>query len=159
MTWESSTIVLLANAAATWFLVGLIWFVQIVHYPLFGNVSNSFTTYHAAHVGVTTWVVAPAMLIELGTAAILACFAPPLAFISRLGLFLVVVIWLSTALLQVPRHDLLALGFDAVAYRELILTNWLRTAAWTLRGLLVIYLLHQAISQRNAPVTLCKCRN
>jgi hypothetical protein len=33
-------LVLLANLAATFFMVGLIWFVQIVHYPLFGQVGR-----------------------------------------------------------------------------------------------------------------------
>jgi hypothetical protein len=27
--------ILILNACLTWFMTGLIWFVQIVHYPLF----------------------------------------------------------------------------------------------------------------------------
>ncbi|MFY0528690.1 hypothetical protein ACN28I_37835 [Archangium gephyra] len=34
----STPLVLLAHAAATLFMVGLIWFVQVVHYPLFSRV-------------------------------------------------------------------------------------------------------------------------
>ncbi|MCK6525129.1 hypothetical protein L6R49_27300, partial [Myxococcota bacterium] len=47
----SSTLLLLIHAAATWFMVGLIWFVQIVHYPLFSavgppRVSEAITAQH-----------------------------------------------------------------------------------------------------------------
>jgi hypothetical protein len=51
-----------------------------------------------------------------------------------------VVIWLSTLLLQVPQHNTLGAGFDDAAHRTLVLTNWLRTAAWTLRSLLVLWM-------------------
>jgi hypothetical protein len=33
-------LLLLANAAATFFMVGVIWFVQVVHYPLFARVGT-----------------------------------------------------------------------------------------------------------------------
>jgi hypothetical protein len=34
------------HLAATWFMVGLIWVIQIVHYPLFTSVgSDSFAEY------------------------------------------------------------------------------------------------------------------
>lgn len=31
---------LLVHAAATWAMVGLVWFVQVVHYPLFAQVGG-----------------------------------------------------------------------------------------------------------------------
>ena len=39
---------LLANAAATLFMTGLIWFVQVVHYPLFAFVSGPGAAAYAA---------------------------------------------------------------------------------------------------------------
>ena len=36
-----SELMLLTNAFATLAMVGLIWFVQVVHYPLFAKVGNS----------------------------------------------------------------------------------------------------------------------
>ena len=56
------------------------------------------------------------------------------------GLALLAVIWLSTALVQVPLHRRLQGGFDAAAHRRLVRTNWLRTAAWTLRAALALRL-------------------
>ncbi len=49
-------------------------------------------------------------------------------------------IWASTALLQVPRHTALGSGFDRAALSGLVLTNWLRTAAWSVRGALVLWM-------------------
>jgi hypothetical protein len=58
--------VLLANAAATLFLVGVTWFVQVVHYPLFSAVGpGEFRDYHLEHTRRTTYVVVVPMVIEL----------------------------------------------------------------------------------------------
>jgi hypothetical protein len=60
---------LLVNAATTFFMVGVIWFVQIVHYPLFSSVGEAaFSEYERHHARRTGWVVAVPMLLELGTA-------------------------------------------------------------------------------------------
>ena len=49
---------LLACLASTLFMTGLIWFVQVVHYPLFSEVEpGDFLRYHAAHPRRTTRVV------------------------------------------------------------------------------------------------------
>jgi sterol desaturase/sphingolipid hydroxylase (fatty acid hydroxylase superfamily) len=75
--------IFVANLAATWFMVGLIWFVQVVHYPLFAAVpaGEPFAAYHRQHVRRTTWVVAPVMLVELVTAVALLLARP--AFCRR----------------------------------------------------------------------------
>ena len=61
------------------------------------------------------------------------------------GLALVGVIWLSTALLQVPLHNTLAAGFDADVHRRLVATNWIRTVAWSLRSALVLAMLARVV--------------
>lgn len=134
-------ILLLVHTGVTLALVGLIWFVQVVHYPLFARVGKTaFTAYEAQHVSRTGAVVLPLMLTELLSAIAIAIRAPagvgfefPLA-----GLALVVVIWASTFLLQVPCHRVLEEGFDAHAHAQLVRTNWVRTVAWTARGALVL---------------------
>ena len=50
--------ILLTNVAATLYMVGLIWCVQIVHYPLFAEVGkDGFAAYEAAHSSLITAVV------------------------------------------------------------------------------------------------------
>jgi hypothetical protein len=135
---------LLLHAGATLAMTGLIWFVQVVHYPMFALVgADAFPLYARAHTVRTTWVVAPLMLAELATGVLLLASRPerlpqpPLVA----GLALLVVIWLATAFLSVPRHDELAAGFVPTAHAALVATNWVRTWAWTLRGALVLWLL------------------
>lgn len=131
---------LLIHAAATWFLVGLIWMVQVVHYPLFAGVgTDGYAAYQRSHMSRITWVVAPAMFIELGAAVLLVLHVEsPLAWtsVSLLGL-----VWLSTFAVQVPLHGKLAQAFDATTHRMLVVTNWARTLLWTSRGVIALLLL------------------
>lgn len=123
--------------ASTLLLCGLIWVVQLVHYPSFGYVAREeFARFHAFHSRRITLLVAALMPVELVTAT-LAARADPSA-LPLLGLALVALIWVSTALLQVPAHRKLAAGYDADVHRRLVRTNWIRTAAWTARAVLVV---------------------
>jgi hypothetical protein len=136
--------ILLLHVASTGMMIGVIWFVQIVHYPMFSLVGRAgFAAYEAAHSRLTTVVVAPPMLVELATGAYLSLRPPPGMPPAALwaGLALIAVIWLSTWLLQVPRHRALEAGFDPAAHRALVGTNWIRTVAWTARGILLLVLL------------------
>jgi hypothetical protein len=134
--------VLLLHAAATLYMAGLIWFVQIVHYPLFRAVGREgFAAYEREHTRLTGWAVTPPMLVELTTAVALVLWRPaaPLVWI---GLALVVAIWLMTTFLQMPAHRRLLAGFDAGVHRSLVRSNWLRTAAWTARAAVALWLLY-----------------
>jgi hypothetical protein len=59
---------------------------------------------------------------------------------------LVAVVWASTAVLQVPRHQTLAASFDAAAHADLVRTNWIRTVAWSARGGLMLSVLGQMLA-------------
>ena len=57
---STSHSVLLVNLVATLFLVGLIWMVQIVHYPLFDDVDEqSYVSYQQRHQSSITYIVGP----------------------------------------------------------------------------------------------------
>ena len=132
------------QAFSTLALVGLIWTIQVVHYPLFGRVGDEqYVEYQAEHMRRITWVVGPLMLAEVVTSFLLLVLAPtnPLAIA---GFGLVVAIWLSTAVLQVPCHSKLTRGFDADALAKLVGTNWIRTIAWTARGVIALLMLINA---------------
>ena len=137
-------LVFLAHAGATLYLVGLIWTVQILHYPLLENVgANGYATYHNRHTSRITPVVAPAMILELLTAIyfVFASFEKVAARYFWCGLTLVLIIWISTFFVQVPLHEKLGLSFDAQVQRRLVRTNWIRTAAWTMRGALILWMI------------------
>jgi hypothetical protein len=134
---------LLIHCAATAFMVGVIWFVQVVHYPLFHRADpRGFPGFEADHQRRTSWVVMPPMLVEAGTLPWLWVQAPrddrALWIVCSI---LLAGVWLSTFLLQVPRHRRLAGGYDRATVQGLVATNAIRTVLWTLKGLACIWLL------------------
>jgi|GEM_PF-76078 len=132
--------ILLLNLISTWFMVGLIWLVQLVHYRQFDLVGEtSWLDYHRRHSTMITVLVAPAMLIEAASSIALVIGRPAAMgpWIAWAGLALVAVAWLSTALIQVPCHNKLSRGFDAAVCRSLTIGNWIRTIVWTARGVLM----------------------
>ena len=142
------TALLAGQVVATLALTGLVWFVQVVHYPLFPDAGRTgFADYERRHTALTALVVGPPMLAEAATGVLLLWFRPPGAAAWQLwaGLALIAVVWLSTARLQVPCHEGLCQGFDPDIHRRLVRTNWVRTAAWTLRSALALALTWSAL--------------
>ena len=137
---------LLANAAATLFMCGLIWFVQVVHYPLLAHVGRAeLPTAHDRHSRSVTWLVLPPMSVELVTAGALA-LSPPAgtpAALAWIGLALAAALWAVTGLIQVPAHARVARE-GAAAVAALVAGNWVRTALWTARAGVVLALLATA---------------
>lgn len=135
----SGSILVLAHFAATVAMTGLVWFVQIVHYPLFARVgAPGFPEYEAAHARRTTLVVGPPMLVEAATALLLLVpAARPDSVpggLPAIAAALLAVVWLVTALASVPAHRRLEAGFDPDAHARLVSTNWIRTLGWTARA-------------------------
>lgn len=138
---------LLVHLAATWFMVGLIWFVQLVHYPLFDGVGRrEFTDYAARHSRRTTAAIAVPWPVEGLTAAALLVWPPdgvPL-WMPAVGAAAFLGVALSTVALQVPAHARFGDGFDQRTYERLVATNWFRTALWTTRGVLALVMVAAA---------------
>ena len=84
-----------------------------------------------------TWIVAPLMFAELGTAIALLIVGSRDPLLLASFAFLAVN-WRSTWLIQVPQHRQLGGGFNEDVCRKLVRQNWLRTVSWTLRGILVL---------------------
>ena len=144
-------LVFVLHVATTMFMVGLIWLIQIVHYPLFAHVGdNTFLAYHKRHTQWITTIVAPLILLELATGLLLWLMAPlqPFWILNTMG---IAVIWGSTAFWQVRLHKQLSLvdGTARLALiRQLVASNWLRTIFWSFRCLLLVGLLLEMLSQR-----------
>jgi hypothetical protein len=135
---------LVLHVAVTWFMVGLIWVIQTVHYPLFAHVGaagfDAYEQEHTRRMGLL--LVVPAGL-EVITAAVLVWVRPEgvgLPLVLAAGALLAA-IWIMTALVQAPLHGRLSSGYDDVRIARLIASNWWRTAAWSVRGVLVAAML------------------
>lgn len=147
-SWGSSGGLLVGQAFIAAAMTGLIWQVQLVTYPQFLNVGAAdFPAYHAAHTRGIGLVVAPLMLAELGLAlaALWHCRTGPLRNSMRVGAALVLALWATTWLWQVPLHARLEQGRSEAVIRELIAGNWLRTLLWTARAALLGGLLARLI--------------
>jgi len=131
---------LLAHATATAGMFGLIWFVQIVHYPIMDRIPPAdFARFEAVHVRLTGLIVAPLMFVEAVSAVALSVLAP--GVLTWVGAALLAVVWGSTFAVQVPAHRALERGFDAAVHRRLVRTNWIRTIAWSGRLAVALWLL------------------
>lgn len=135
---HSTTVLFAIHAAVTWTLVGLVWTMQLVNYPLFNEVgSDAFGGYHTHHLWRITLVVGPLVVLEFGTAVLLvrAGARNPWLIASFIPM---VLNWLTTFLVQVPLHLRLSRKFETEVLRKLITRNWWRTSGWSIRGLCLL---------------------
>ena len=124
-----------SHLVSTIFMAGLIWFVQIVHYPLFHKVSaDTSVDYADEHQTRTAWVVGLPMLIE-GITTVWLFFDPVGSRVLPLiGGLVLVKVHLSTIFLQVPRHGELTRGYNRETVTKLVTSNWVRTIGWSVRA-------------------------
>lgn len=125
-----------AHLIATVAMTATIWFVQVVHYPLFHSVyratgSAGFVEFEKDHVRRITWVVAPLMLAELATG--IGWWIQARSLASLLSVGLITMTWLVTAIVQMPLHRQLEEQPTGVMIHQLVRSNWLRTALWSVR--------------------------
>ena len=138
--------ILIINTAAALFMTGVIWFVQIVHYPLFIFADKeSFPQFSITHSNKAGYVVILPMLAELLTALLLIYLYPSSPFYKYyvFAFLLLAVVWVSTFLIQVPVHKKLSGGYNKNKIEILVKYNWIRTIGWSLRTILLIYLVLQ----------------
>ena len=137
------------NFAAVLFMAGLGWLVQVVAYPLFAFVGNDrFTAFHAEWSRRIGAVVIIPMSVDLITSIWLA-LAPPHGVnvvLAASGAALAVITWLSTALLQVPRHGELSTGFESETHARLVRSSWLRTFCWSAHAVICILMVSEQLS-------------
>jgi hypothetical protein len=134
---------LLVHAFTCFFLTGLIWTIQLVHYPSFAFVDpklfSEFSSFHGFRISL---IVVPLMVIELITAGmLLGLHEGGGKNLFTLNLIMVGLIWASTFFLSVPLHTKLSQGYDKSSIELLVLTNWPRTIIWSLRSASLMWLL------------------
>jgi len=148
--WSDDTaeVVLVLHAVATLVMVGLIWFVQIVHYPLLAQFgSHTSTSVAEEHQRRTGFVVALPMAAEGLTTLALLVDAPSTVWAGWpwIGAVLLAVVLASTVFLSVPLHARMARAHDELTGRRLVLTNWPRTIGWTARGAISAVMVLQSV--------------
>lgn len=141
---------LLAHAASTSALAGLIWTVQLVVYPGFAEVgrTTAWPAVHAAHTRRTgalvglPWAVQGLTLVALLVRRPDGVDLPLLLVVAVLAAVPVLV----TVAVSVPMHGRLSRGWDDGAWRRLVRTSWWRTAAWTAGAVCAALLVRSGLS-------------
>lgn len=137
----------------TFSLLGLIWLVQVVNYPLFAYVGETWRSYHEFHLHAITLVVMVPMVLELITAILLLRWHRPVTSLANaiFGLILVIAIWLVTMLMSVPAHDGLQPNFNTSQHEKLLFSNGIRSVLWSIRSVWIIIIFHRFIHQCSLP--------
>jgi hypothetical protein len=138
--------VVIAHAASTMFLAGVIWTIQVVHYPLFARVDAAgFPAAMADHGRRISGVVVVPWALQGATMVLL--FARPPAGVPTVLLWSAAVLAalpvVVTLLASVPAHRALGSGFDPAIHARLLATNWLRTVAWTAHAVVAVAILRE----------------
>jgi hypothetical protein len=129
----------LLHCFAAFGLTGIAWFVQLVHYPLLREIpENSFPQYLLQQGRRAKWLLGGGMLLEMVTGIILLTYAPWRNSVFSVAMAILVGIWASILLLQIPILKRLAYFKDTEIIRRLITANWILTACWTGRSVLLI---------------------
>jgi len=139
------TAVLVIQSLASGMMCGIIWFVQVVHYPLFAAVPGpQGGAYAELNRSRTARVVLPPMILE-AVAAIWLVIQQPAAVgrpVAVLGLGAVAALRLSTLAVQMPLHVRLGReGSNHEVVGRLVQSNWLRTILWTARAVMAVWML------------------
>ena len=126
------------NILVSFLLTGIIWTIQLVHYPSFNFVNKlNFLDFHKFHSTKISFIVIPLMLPEFFSALLLLIRDSSSSFLW-INFGLIVLIWLSTFFIQVPLHNILSQRKDKVAISRLVSTNWIRTTLWSIKTLFLI---------------------
>jgi hypothetical protein len=135
MSWTNGISML--QVVSTFFLIGLIWVIQRVHYPSMHWIEpDRFPEFERRHCDAIGPIVAPCMIVEAASSLALGlwCRTPWDWMLHGTGWLLLLVLWGSTFWIQVPLHARLQHGKNDDTIDRLIRTNWIRTAAWSVRG-------------------------
>lgn len=132
--------VAIIHVAATWFMVGMIWTIHLVHYPLFADVGpDSYVNFQAEHVErigrllLLPWLTEGASLLVL-LWFVLAEKRREIAIPVLVSAVAMAVVLVISGFWSAPAHGDLADGFDAAVHDRLMAANLVRALAWSVRG-------------------------
>ena len=135
--------VLLGHLIFTSIMTGVIWVIQIVHYPSFHFIEKElYTAFQKFHMNKISIIVIPIMLAELITGMMLFLDKSAKSPFLIVSFVILVLIWLITGVFFSKAHNELMTGYQELVVNQLVVMNWIRTSLWTLRLLLLIGFVH-----------------
>ena len=135
--------VLLGHLIFTSIMTGVIWVIQIVHYPSFHFIEKElYTAFQKFHMNKISIIVIPIMLAELITGMMLFLDKSSKSPFLIISFVILVLIWLITGVFFSKAHNELMTGYQELVVNQLVVMNWIRTSLWTLRLLLLTYFVY-----------------
>ena len=132
---------IIAHFTSTSIMVGVIWVIQLVHYPSFKYVKDSdYIIFQKKHMSNISYIVFPVMITELIT-SLLIFFSGEKSFFFMLSLICLSMIWVITGVLFTKFHSILQTGKDLKMIEKMIKANWIRTLLWTLRIIMILFVI------------------
>ena len=123
-------------------MVGVIWVIQLVHYPSFRYTDKEkYVSFQIFHMRNISFIVMPVMTLEFLSGLLLVLYHSNHVSLLRISFFLLLIIWLVTALFFAQIHQKLSKGYDETLVRKLVSLNWIRTLLWTIRTIIITYCL------------------
>ena len=123
-------------------MVGVIWVIQLVHYPSFRFTDREkYVSFQIFHMRNISFIVVPVMILEILSGLLLVLYHSNHESLLRISFILLLIIWLVTALLFAQIHQKLSKGYDETLVRKLVSLNWIRTLLWTIRSCIITYCL------------------
>jgi hypothetical protein len=141
------TALLGVHLMAVWFCAGLVWVIQLLVYPGFAAmVGPDWETVHARHTRLMGLLVTGPWALQGLTCAVLLVWRPPgVPLVAALAAGVCGAVTVAVTVgSSVPCHQRLARGWDPAVHARLVRTNWWRTAAWTLGGVVALVMLLSA---------------
>ena len=127
-------LVLIAHLIFSSIMTGVIWVIQIVHYPSFHFIEKElYTAFQKFHMNKISIIVIPVMLAELITGIMLLFDKSSKSFFLITSLIILILIWAITGVFFSKVHSKLIFGYQELVVNQLVVMNWIRTLLWTLR--------------------------
>ena len=119
-------------------MVGVIWVIQLVHYPSFRFTDREkYVSFQIFHMRNISFIVVPVMILEFLSGLLLVLYHSNHESLLRISFILLLIIWLVTALFFAQIHQKLSKGYDETLVRNLVSLNWIRTLLWTIRTIII----------------------
>jgi hypothetical protein len=147
---SGSLALILVGLAATIFMTGMIWTIQVVHYPGFAEVGRSaFPAYESAHQTRIAMLIVFPWAIQTITALALVIWRPAgvSLWLPVAGLVVAIALVALTAAIFAPIHGDLSNGFAESAHDRLVNLNWIRTALWSGHAVIAAAILVQHVER------------
>lgn len=157
VTPRSIRAIVIVHTVSTWFMVGMIWTIHHVHYPLFAEVGEatyeSFQSAHVERIGqllLVPWLTEGLTLLLLIWAAFLGG-RRELRWAVSLGAVAMAVVLAVSGIWSAPAHGELMDGFDPEIHDRLMTANLVRAVAWSVRGVTAVWIVSLVWPKPDSP--------